>query len=307
MLDFRPTKISDREWVLPLLQAQALPLCDYSFTPMFCWRHVYDQHICQFENRLMLRANTSIGSAYLWPVGSGDPVPALRALEADAESRGEPLRLVAVLEEHMPVLESPYAGRMEVIDAPESYDYLYDINRLADLPGKKLHAKRNHINRFRDNCPDMEFRPLTKEDIPDCLELDRRWYYDHLEKMGESADNSLLQERAALVMALEYYSELGMEGGIIRCGGQVLAFTLGSLLTPTVFDVNFERAMPDFQGAFPVINQEFSKWVREAYPQVKYIDREEDLGQPGLRKAKMSYGPDILMKNACVVISPEKA
>ena len=133
------------------------------------------------------------------------------------------------------------------------------------------------------------------------------YHYDHLEKMGESADNSLLQERAALVMALEYFSELGMEGGIIRCGGQVLAFTLGRLLTPTVFDVNFERAMPDFQGAFPVINQEFSKWVREAYPQVKYIDREEDLGQPGLRKAKMSYGPDILMKNACVVISPEKA
>lgn len=304
MLEFHPATIADRQWVLPLLRAESLPLCDYSFTNLFCWQHVYQQEICQFEDRLLVHANTAIGSAYLWPVGSGDPIPALQALEADAAARGEPLRLVAVMERHMPYLDTLFGGRMEILDSDGNYDYLYDINRLADLPGKKLHAKRNHINRFRDNCPDGVFMPLKAEDIPDCLELDRKWYEEHLASNGGERDEAMYMERAAMVTALNYFSELGMDGGLIRCNGTVLAFTLGVRLTETVYDVNFERAMADFQGAFPVINQEFSKWIRNEYPEIEYIDREEDMGQPGLRKAKQSYYPDQMVKNFCVVVSP---
>ncbi|MDF2838488.1 MAG: hypothetical protein K0S60_191 [Evtepia sp.] len=306
MLDFKPTKVSDRQWVLPLLQAEAIPLCSYSFAALFCWQNVYEQKICRFENRLLVHANTSVGSAYLWPVGSGDPIPALRALEEDAALRGEPLRLVALMEQHRIILEQLFAGRIEIVTSRDTYDYQYEINRLADLPGKKLHAKRNHIRRFQDNCPDGMFAPLTPEDIPDCLALDQRWYEEHQNRSSEGLDeadeSSLLQERAALVRALENFNELGLDGGLIRCNGTVLAFTLGSLLTPTVFDVHFERALADFQGAFPVVNQEFSRFIRDHYPQVEYIDREEDLGQPGLRKAKLSYGPDRLVENFCAVI-----
>lgn len=303
MLDFRPTKASDRQWVFPLLQAEAIPLCSYSFSSLFCWQHVYEQKICQFEDRLLVHASTTVGSAYLWPVGAGDPIPALRALEEDAASRGQPLRLVGVMEQHLPILEQLFAGRMELLTSRDNYDYLYDINRLADLPGKKLHAKRNHIRRFKDNCPEGAFAPLTEADIPDCLALDRRWYEEHLSRSEEEPDeSSLLQERAALVVALENFTHLGLDGGLIRCGGEVLAFTLGSQLTPTVFDVHFERAMADYQGAFPVINQEFARYIREHYPQMEYIDREEDMGQPGLRKAKLSYGPDRLVENFCAVI-----
>ena len=303
MLEFHPVTIEDKAWVQPLLFAEALPLSSYSFTSLFCWQHVYQQEICPFENRLMVRAKTDQGSAYLWPAGSGDPVPALKALEADAAARGEPFRLVAVLEEYRPVLEQLYGDAVEISDTPDTYDYLYDINRLADLPGKKLHAKRNHINRFRQNCPEGEFLPITAADIPDCLALDRAWYEEHLGTQGEERDESLYMERAAMVTALNYFTELGMEGGLIRCNGTLLAFTMGSLLTPTVFDVNFERAMADFQGAFPMINQEFSKWIRDNYPQVAFIDREEDAGSPGLRKAKQSYGPDRMTRNFSVLIN----
>ncbi len=307
MLDFHPVTIEDKQWVQPLLDAEHIPLCDYSFVSFFCWQHVYEQEICQFENRLLVHAKTAIGSAYLWPVGQGDPVPALKALEADAERRGEPLRFVGVLEEHLPVLESLFGKEeMEIIDTPDTYDYFYEIDRLADLPGKKLHAKRNHINRFRQNCPSGDFKPLTPADIPDCLELDRRWYEEHLEMSGGVRDEGMYMERAAMVTALNYFEALGMHGGVLRCNGELLAFTLGGLLTPTIFDVNFERAMADFQGAFPMINQEFAQWIRENYPQVKYIDREEDAGSPGLRKAKQSYYPDWMGKNVCVVFAQRK-
>lgn len=303
MLNFQPTKVSDREWVIPFLQAEAIPLCSYSFAALYCWQNVYEQKICQFEDRLLIHANTAVGSGYLWPVGWGDPIPALRALEEDAAFRGEPLRFVGLIDQHLPILEKLYHGRMELVANRDACDYHYHIDRLADLPGKKLHAKRNHIRRFKDRCPEGVFAPLTIEDIPDCLALDQRWYEEHLSRAAEEPDDSsLLQERGALVRALENFHELGMDGGLIRCHGEVLAFTLGSLLTPTVFDVHFERAMADFQGAFPLVNQEFARYIRDHYPKVYYIDREEDMGQPGLRKAKLSYGPDRLQENVCAVI-----
>ena len=303
MLNFQPTKPSDRQWVYPLLQKEAIPLSSYSFPALICWQHVYGQEICHFEDRLIIRAKTGMGTVYLWPVGSGDEVAALRAMEEDAARRGEPFRLIGVLEQYRPLLEELYGSRMETFDSRDYYDYLYDVNRLADLPGKKLHAKRNHIRRFKDNCPEGVFAPLKEEDIADCLALDQHWYEEHIARSTEDPDtDSLLQERKALVTALNHFKELGLDGGLIRCGGEVLAFTLGSLLTPTVYDVQFERARADFQGAFPVINQEFAKWIREAYPNVRFIDREEDLGQPGLRKAKLSYGPDQLVENFSAVI-----
>ena len=303
MLEFKPTQLNDRQWVVPLLHAEAIPLGSYSFAALFCWQHVYEQKICRFEDRLLVHAKTAMGSAYLWPAGTGDPIPALRALEDDAAARGEPLRLIALMEQHRPILEKLYSGRMELFYNRDTYDYLYDINRLADLPGKKLHAKRNHIRRFKDHCPEGVFAPITQEDIPDCLALDRQWNEERLARSSNDPNEaSLLQERSAMVVALENFSDLGLGGGLIRCHGEVLAFTLGSLLTPTVYDVHFERARSDFQGAFPVINQEFARWIREHYPDVKLIDREEDLGQPGLRKAKLSYGPDQLVENFCAVI-----
>lgn len=303
MLKFRPTKLSDREWVFPLLQAEAIPLCSYSFSAFVCWQHVYQHRICRFENRLLVHAITVIGSAYLWPTGTGDPVPALRALAADAKEKGEPFRLVGILPEHLPILTQLFGASIEVLERRDNYDYLYDVNRLAELPGKKLHAKRNHIRRFRDKCPEGVFAPLTPKDIPDCLALDQLWYDEHLSRPeGEPDMESLLQERAALVTALEHFEGLGMDGGLIRCHGNVLAFTLGSRITQTVYDVQFERAMTDYQGAFPVINQEFARWIRETYPEVLFIDREEDLGEPGLRRAKLSYGPDRLVENFCVLI-----
>lgn len=305
MLNFQPTTPSDRKWVLPLLQAEPIPLCSYNFSTFFCWRHVYHHEICQLENRLLVHAQTSVGSCYLWPVGSGDVNPALDALEADARERGEIFRLIGILPAHLPLLEARYGSRMEVLERRDNYDYHYEIDRLVDLPGKKLHAKRNHIRRFFDQCPEASFSPLTPDDIQDCLELDRHWYREHIARGGsDDEQDSLLQERAALVMALEFFDELGMSGGLMRCHGKVLAFTLGSSLTEDVFDVQFERALSDFQGAFPVINQEFSRYIRDTKPEIRFIDREEDMGQPGLRKAKLSYGPDRLMENFCVLIQP---
>lgn len=302
MLVFEATSLAHATWARDMLLKANMSLCTYSFTSLYCWNKVYKQELCLYENRLLIHAETGIGKAYFWPIGEGNISAALDALEEDAKRRGEPLRFIGLEEGQKEFLEDRYGDDLQLIASRDSCDYIYDIHRLADLPGKKLHAKRNHINRFKENHPEAKFSPLTVDDIDDCLALDEIWYKarkSHIEEENEA----LHGERHALHTALENFEVLGLVGGLIRDGdGEVMAFTLGSHLSDTVFDVHFERAKSEIQGAFPAINQEFVRYIRETYPQMLYINREEDMGEEGLRKAKLSYGPDILLQNICAVV-----
>ncbi len=306
MLTFQTPTIEDRAWLQPLLRAANIPLCSYSFSTLICWQSVYGQEVARLGERVIIRARNSEGMVYLWPCGTGELAPALLAMEADAAEQGLPFQLVGVTEALLPALQEVFPGRVTVLERRDNYDYQYEVDRLAELPGKKLHAKRNQIRPVYDRCPEAKFLPLTEADVEDCLALDRLWYEEHRER-AEDAETirSLDQERGAMELAVRNCAALGMDGGVIRCGGEVLAYTLGTLLHETVYDVQFERAKADFQGAFPVINREFARFIRDKYPTVAYIDREEDLGNPGLRKAKLSYGVDRLMENLCVVIEKE--
>ena len=178
----------------------------------------------------------------------------------------------------------------------DGWDYLYDVNRLADLGGKKLHAKRNHIHRFDEQFPDWLFEPITPANIPECLELERAWSARRQLDEPETGEETLSEETIAVIEALYQMESLALEGGLIRAGGRPVAFSLGSLTTPACFDVHFEKADGDIQGAYAVINREMARMVRDRHPQVKWLNREDDLGLEGLRKAKLSYYPDILLE-----------
>ena len=103
------------------------------------------------------------------------------------------------------------------------------------------------------------------------------------------------EETVAVIEALYHMDKLGLEGALIRADGNPVAFSLGGLITPQCFDVNFEKALGDIQGAYPVINREMARLIRARYPEVKWLNREDDLGLEGLRRAKLSYYPDILL------------
>ena len=169
------------------------------------------------------------------------------------------------------------------------------MGRLADLPGKKLHAKRNHIRRFDDQFPDWLLEDITPANVPECVELERQWAAIRQEEAGEDI-NTVSEETVAVIEALYHMDKLGLEGALIRADGSPVAFSLGGLITPEVFDVNFEKAFGDIQGAYPAINREMARLVRARHPQVKWLNREDDLGLEGLRRAKLSYYPDLLLE-----------
>ena len=213
-----------------------------------------------------------------------------------------PLRLIALTQYHKNWLEANYPDRFAFEEARDGFDYLYDIDRLADLPGKKLHAKRNHIHRLDEAYPGWDWTPMTQADIAPCLAMDAAWHQEALTReAAEGGLSTLDDEHRALVLALENREALGLDGIVLRWQEEILGFTLGALLTENVFDVHFERARGDIQGAYPAVNRSFARYIREKYPQVRYLDREDDMGLPGLRKAKESYYPDYLEVNFSAV------
>ena len=301
MIPFQTPDVRDVTWVRPILESEGLALCNYSFPVLFCWKDAYGFQYAPLDRRLLIRLNSSLGHSYLWPVGEGDPTPALEALSDSAHAEGHPLRLIGLTLYHKNWLEAAYPGRFHFAEARDGFDYLYDIHRLADLPGKKLHAKRNHINRFVENNPTWTYEEITPATLPECLEMDKEWYRRSLQREGDAEERDLGDEGIALRTAMEHYEELGLEGGLIRVYGEVVAFTIGDRLSADTYDVHFEKAYGELQGAYAMINREFARWVRARHPEIRYLNREDDMGVEGLRKAKQSYYPDLMVEKHTAV------
>ena len=295
MIEFHRPQLEDRQWVEPLLREEGSLGCEYNFANLYLWSRAWSQELAQAGERVLTRIEGALGSCcYLYPAGRGPLPPAVDLMKEDAAAHDRPLTLVCVTGEQRAALESACPGRFQFEEDRAGFDYIYDIHRLADLPGKKLHAKRNHIRRFDENFPDWTLEDITPANVPQCVELERRWAAIRQEQSGEEAE-TVSEESVAVMEALYHMEALGMEGALIRAEGRPVAFSLGSFITPECFDVNFEKSFGDIQGAYPAINREMARLIRERHPEVKWFNREDDMGLEGLRRAKLSYDPDVLL------------
>ena len=292
MLDFRPITMEDRPWIHELLYAAGRRGCEYSFVTLLNWFRFYggvarvNDFVCQ---EMTYRGKTS----YLYPAGVGDIRPVLEALREDAAQRDGPF-VLRVTGEDRPQLEALYPGKFSFTANRDAFDYTYPIEQMTDLTGKKLQSKRNHINRFLAEYPQWQTKELTDETAPYFREF-AGWWYEHHDQ-----SRSLTTERSAIETALEHYRELEMDGLILCDGERVVAFTIGNRIGRETFDVNFEKADPDVQGAYPMINRQFARLIREKYPEVAWLNREDDMGLEGLRRSKESYHPVFLEKYTAV-------
>lgn len=296
MIDFRTPQPSDKAWVDALLAQADYRGCDYNFTNLFVWSRAYGQEIAQVNGFLVTHLCGRMGCSYMYPAGSGDLAAAIDILAREADERRQPLRLVCLTTRQMEELDRLMPDRFAYEADRDGFDYLYDIDRLADLTGKKLHAKRNHINRFMDNNPSWVYEEITPQTLPECLEMDQEWYRRSMVREGAAEERDLGDEGIALRTAMDHYHALGLEGGLIRVYGEVVAFTMGDRLNSDTYDVHFEKAYGELQGAYAMINREFARWVRAKHPNVRYLNREDDMGVEGLRKAKESYYPDRMVE-----------
>lgn len=296
MIHFQRVKITDRAVLHGVYFNDGKQNSEYSFANLFMWGR---QQFAVVEGCVCAFSHWDGKSLYLYPEGDGDKRAALEALMQDAEERGIPFRLYGLSPQEAEQLQTMFPERFRLKPVRDSFDYVYDIDRLANLKGRKLQQKRNHINRFIQEHPDWTAEVITPELLPECRQMAADWYAHHNELYG-AEDFDL--EKAALRRCFDNYEALEMEGMLIRLDGRIIALTMGNHTAPDTFDVNFEKAYSDIQGAYPLINRTFACYLREKYPQVRFLNREDDMGLPGLRKAKESYHPDLLAEKISAVL-----
>lgn len=290
MIDFQRLRPADRTVYDQYLKNSGLRGCGYSFANLNMWGRQRGAFVGGY---LVLLSQFDRRSVYPFPVGQGDIAPVLAAVIADAKERGIPCCFVSMNKEDCETLERLYPGKFRFHSDRDTFDYLYNIDDLADLRGRKFQRKRNHLHRFREAHPRCVAVPMTAEKLPAVKAMTDDWFAARL-KADPLEDFHL--ERVALERAFADPEGLGLEGMVLEEDGRILAMTMGSALTDTVFDVHFEKARLDIEGAYNAINYEFARHLREKYPCLRYLDREDDMGLEGLRKAKLSYNPAILLE-----------
>lgn len=296
MIAFRRPTLADRQQLQPIFLSADYRGCEYSFTNIFLWGQ---QQFALVEGELVIFSHWDGRSMYVYP-GRRNLKKIIDALSDDAAQRGIPLRLYGLSGESVQELEGLFPGKFGFSPNRDGFDYLYDIDRLTELKGKKLQQKRNHINRFMENFPDWYTLPITKENIADCRALAGEWYRLHAD-----AEKDWTLEKVAISRAFDSFEGLGLEGMALYADGRMVAMTMGNRLRTDTFDVNFEKAYANVPGAYPLINREFARHIHSKYPEIRYLNREEDMGLPGLRKSKLSYHPDELLEKYRGYLRPE--
>lgn len=298
MLEFIPLKPKDQGVFAPFMTYLSSRGCEYNFSNLFLWgRQKYVIHggnlafFCQYNRK----------SVYLFPVGQ-NVKPTVDAIICDARKRGIPCRLTSLTAADREKLEAWYPGQFYFYPDRDSFDYVYAIEDLAELKGKKLQRKRNHCNRFRLLHPGCSVQPITDENIAQVTAMLEQWYAD---RKAKDPSTSFYLEQTAINRALRNRKELGMEGIVLVDKGRVIAMTMASRLSEDTFDVHFEKAAEGFDGAYNVINQEFARYLRKKFPEVKWLNREDDMGLEGLRKAKLSYCPDHFVEKIWACLKEE--
>lgn len=296
MIDFHPITLADRDAIRDIVYPTECRNCDLNFMNLLGWRTHYDTEVAYHDGWLLFRFKADGHNAYLGPVGRGEWAPIVRELIEDSRRVGHPFLMLGVLQSQLNYLNDAMPDYFYAT-ADRSYtDYLYRRDSLATLAGKKLQQKRNHCNKFQKLYPDYEFVPLQADLIPECLCLLDSWKETKAE--DDQARLTAEAERKSIECVFRHWEELEARGGVLKVGGRVVAFTYGGPVNYDTFDVCVEKADTRYDGAYAVINRDFARSLPDRY---LYLNREEDLGSEGLRRAKESYKPEILLHKYTVM------
>ena len=296
MLEWSIPEAEDEDWINSCIAVSGTMASDASFANIYLLRNKYSTKISHYKD-FIIRKYSGKGArcGYTFPLGKGDVAKALAEIEKDAKECGERLQFAFVTEEQKEVLENAMPARFCYSSDAGDSDYIYLRSELASLSGKAFHKKKNHFSKFVRTYPDYKYYEIGACNIYDAQKVADAWYYEHL----QDEDASQLAEYKAIKEALDNFEELGLIGGIIYVNDSPCAMTIASKINENTVDVHFEKAVGEYalNGGYAAINKLFS----EKLDGVTWLNREEDIGIEGLRKAKLSYRPKIMLKKYSAV------
>ncbi len=294
MLEYERITGSNIFALKPFFETYACGICDNTIGAVYQWRDIYVSYYAVVEDMLCIRANYGVyGDCYTAPLGGGDFDAACEANEADAKRLGIPLRYCVVPFCMIPSLEARYGDRMEAEPVRDWADYIYDAEAFRTFAGKAYHGQKNHVNRFYREHPDaVSVTVSDAETERACLAFLERFRAMHPE-LSPLEENEWNGAKDLLINR----DRLGQTAVALMTNGEVVAMAIGEMKNEMLFE-HVEKAMPDVAGAYPAMAQAFVKH----FPDARFLNREDDGGDPGLRYSKTNYKPIELREKFLVTI-----
>ncbi len=294
-IDFKKVTLADQAVIESYLSRYGSRNCERSFACTYLWRERFPADWAIVCDTLVFKSQLKGTPSYTFPAGEEDCAhQAIERLMADSRRKGYPYTMYMMTPQMYDRLCAWYPDRFTIEYIRNMADYIYETEKLIDLPGKKLHGKRNHIHQFMKLYEGRwSYEPMTGENTADCLAMAKIWGQEN----DCDADPDKKNEMNVTTEALTLFETLHLTGGLLRIDGDVVAFTIGEPLCDDTFVVHIEKAFSDVTGAYTMINQQFAAHACRGYT---YVNREDDAGAEGLRKAKLSYHPAFMVEKGFV-------
>ncbi len=295
----KPIEISDRYLFNDYFKKFPPQISEFTFTNLFIWRSYYNFSFLEWNAHLIIFSETYFKQRkesrsknrdtvlFMPPIG---PYPSEIITDLFNNFKEiEMHRVPEIMINELKTNQAKSATKIHWEEDRNNWDYVYEKDKLITLAGRNLYRKRRWLNRFINDYPDHQFHLLSDEWLDMCRELQIEWCDMNECRMHED----LLEEQKAITEAFDNYSELDYRGGLLIVNDKCIAYTLGELLNPSSVVIHIEKALTEYQGAYQAINQHF---VKNCCKDVEYVNREQDLGDTGLRQAKETYLPHHMVK-----------
>lgn len=295
MLSFDPITAENICKTAEFFQYKISRTSDYTIGAMYMWRDFYQSSFAIYDDMILYKVKFLDRTSFTFPVGSGSLPKAMAAIKEYCRENQLPVWFCTVPEEAVPILVQEYGGTQPCTSNRDWADYLYNADDLADMAGRKFSGQRNHINKFHKLYPNYSYQRITPENTPRIIDF----LMDYEKNHGKEA--SLAQEELSRTLELmPYLEKFKLPGGFIEVDGVIVAIAIGEVVKDTLY-CHIEKANRDYPGSYQMIVKEFSSDMRANYG-IRYINREEDVGDLGLRTSKLSYHPVALLDKFCVLI-----
>ena len=263
-------------------------ISDMTFTNLYIWSFGREIEYCEEDEFLFVKVKYKDSDPFLFlPIGEGNLKKAVEKI-IDKESKNMDILFKSVTEESAEKLKELFPDKFEYIEERDRFDYLYSVKELIELSGKRFHKKKNQVNNFMKKY-NWEYVGYSGKEIEELLKLQYRW----CEVNRCSEDIWLSNEEAGIIKSIENFEKLNFKAGAIKVEEEIVAFSFGEQVSSDTVVIHIEKGDSRFEGVYQMMNNLF---LKEAFSDMIYVNREEDLGIEGLRQAKMSYNPIKLIK-----------
>lgn len=284
MLKFKKFDLSSISEVNEFIQYKDYKSCDYTVGAIFMWREFYKTEYAIYGDHLFFKVNFSKERvSFTLPLSKGDSQEALNILEDYTKENGIPLEFCVIPEGALSIFMERYKDRIDYVSDRDVSDYLYTAEDLSELKGRRYSGQRNHINKFKKLYSNYKYEVITPENKVKVIE-----FYDYFMSQMMKTAETAIEESKKTMEVLECLEQLPLFGGFISIDDKIVAMSIGEVINDTLY-IHIEKALKEYQGSYQMIVNEFAK--NNVNSQIKFINREDDAGDMGLRTSKLSYHP----------------